>query len=255
MTPSRFLIINADDLGISPEVNEGIFAAYEKGAITDSSLIITGPSAQEAIAMVNNNPLFQVGLHIDLDHLLGWQSPGREQLSRPELTQMLDDLDFSKKIRKEIETQITAFLDTGLIPSHVDTHHHVHGFPPIFESLLEAMGNHGIKTIRFSKKGYALLGREDISITTEQAQEMEDALHQRGIAHPHLLIDPLVPFSLKEIPPGVAELMVHPSMGGDEWRQKDFEMLMDPLFIKTVHDEGIRLIGFSELASSASALI
>jgi predicted glycoside hydrolase/deacetylase ChbG (UPF0249 family) len=167
---------------------------------------------------------------------------------------MMEGPEFAKKVKKEIDEQITAFLDTGLIPSHVDTHHHVHGFPRIFESLLESMDNHGIKAIRFSKQGYILLSREDIPITEEQAQRMEDTLRTQGIAYPHQLIDPLFPFSLHELPAGVAELMVHPSMGGDEWRQRDFEMLMDPHFMKTVHDEGIRLIGFSELASSASAL-
>ena len=166
---------------------------------------------------------------------------------------MMDSPDFTKKVREEIDEQMTAFLDKGLTPSHVDTHHHVHGFPQVFEPLLEAMDSHGIKAIRFSKKGYALLGREDILITPEQAQEMADALRERAISHPHLLIDPLRPFSLTEIPRGVTELMVHPGMGGDQWRQKDLEMLMDPLFMKTVHDEDIRLIGFSELAASASA--
>jgi len=255
MTPSRFLIINADDLGSSPEVNRGICVAHEKGVITDSSLLIKGPSAQEAIALIKKNPAFPVGLHIDLDPVLGWESPGRERLSRPELMQMLDDPDFSKKIRNGIETQITAFLDTGLTPSHVDTHHHVHGFPHIFECLLEAMDRYGIKALRFSNKGYTLLSREDITITTEQAQKMEGALREQGIAYPDLLIDPLFPFSLHELPDGVAELMVHPSMGGDEWRQRDFAMLMNPHFMKTVHDEGIKLISFSELASTASTLI
>jgi len=167
---------------------------------------------------------------------------------------MMDSPDFTKKVKKEIDEQMTAFLDTGLTPSHVDTHHHVHGFPQIFEPLLEAMDDHGIQAIRFSKKGYALLGREDILITAEQAQGMEDALRERAISHSHLLIDPLRPFSLTEIPQGVTELMVHPSMGGDQWRQKDLEMLMDPLFMKTVHDEGIQLISFSDLVSSRSAL-
>ena len=254
MIPSRFLIINADDLGISSEVNEGIFAAYERGAVTDSSLLMKGPSAQQAIAMVKNNPAFPVGIHIDLDPLLGWESPGKERFTRQALLLMMEDPEFTKKVTEEIDVQITAFLNTGLTPSHVDTHHHVHGFPRIFELLSEALDRYGIKAIRFSKKGYVLLGREDILITEKQAQEMEDALRQRGIAHPHLLIDPLRPFSLRELPSGVTELMVHPSMGGDEWRQKDFEMLTDPHFMKTVEDEGIRLIGFSELASSASAL-
>jgi len=167
---------------------------------------------------------------------------------------MLDDPDFSKKVKQEIDEQITAFLDEGLTPSHVDTHHHVHGFHQIFEALLETMDDHGIKAVRFSKQGYALLGREGIPIAAEAAQGMEEALRTRAISHPDLLIDPLVPFSLTEIPRGVTELMVHPSMGGDGWRQKDLEMLMDPLFMGTVRDEGIQLISFSELASSRSPL-
>ena len=174
MNPSRFLIINADDLGFSPEVNKGIFAAYEKGVVTDSSLLITGPSVQEAVAMVKNDPSLQVGLHIDLDPLLGWSSPGRERFTRQELLQMMEDPEFITKIRKEIDAQITAFLDTGLTPSHLDTHHHVHGFPCIFEALVEALDSYKIKAIRFSKQGYALLGREDISITAEQENGDED---------------------------------------------------------------------------------
>ena len=254
MTPSRFLIINADDLGISPEVNRGIFMAYEKGGITDSSFLIKGPYVHQALEMIKKEPSFQVGIHIDLDPLLGWESPGIERLPRQKLLEMMNEPDFIKKIKQEIDTQMTAFLDAGLIPSHIDTHHHVHGFTPIFESLVEAMSRHNIRAIRFSKKGYSLLGREEISITAAHAQWMEDALREKKIIHPDHLIDPLFPFSLKEIPQGVSELMVHPSMGGDQWRQRDFEMLRDPLFLSTVKDQGIQLIGFAELASSSAAL-
>jgi hypothetical protein len=254
MTPSRFLIINADDLGISPEVNRGIADAFEKGMITDSSLLIKGPYAQQALEMIKKTPSFQVGIHIDLDPLLGWESPGIERLPRQKLLAMMNEPEFIKEIKQEIDKQMTAFLEKGLIPSHIDTHHHVHGFTPIFESLVEAMSRYNIKAIRFSKKGYSLLGREEIRITTEQAQWMEDTLHKRKIMHPHHLFDPIIPFSLKEISPGVSELMVHPSMGGDQWRQRDFEMLMDPVFMKAVKDQGIQLIGFSDLAFSPAAL-
>jgi predicted glycoside hydrolase/deacetylase ChbG (UPF0249 family) len=253
MIPSRFLIINADDLGISPEVNRGIFIAYENRVVTDASLLIKGPYTREAIEMIKKEPSFQVGIHIDLDPLLGWKSPGIERLPRKKLLEAMKERDLIEKIKKEIDKQITAFLDAGLVPSHIDTHHHVHGFPQIFELLVEAMGRYGIQAIRFSKKGYSLLGREDIPLTTAQAQRMEGILRKRKIVHPHHLIDPLFPFSLKELPAGVAELMVHPSRGGDQWRQRDFEMIRDPLFMGTVHDEGIQLIGFADLTSSAVA--
>jgi predicted glycoside hydrolase/deacetylase ChbG (UPF0249 family) len=254
MTPSRFLIINADDLGISLEVNRGIFIAYEKGVITDSSLLIKGPYAQQALKMIKKNPPFQVGIHIDLDPLLGWKSPGIERLPRQKLLAQMNEADFIKQIKQEVDKQMTAFLDAGLIPSHIDTHHHVHGFPRIFEVLVDAMGRHNMKAIRFSKDGYSLLGRDGIRITTEQVHWMEDALREKKIMHPHLFIDPIIPFSLKEIPAGVSELMVHPSMGGDQWRQRDFEMLVDPRFIGTVKDEDIQLIGFADLSSSSATL-
>jgi predicted glycoside hydrolase/deacetylase ChbG (UPF0249 family) len=252
MTVSRFLIINADDLGLSHEVNRGIFTAYEHGVVTDSSLLIKGACSQEAITMIKEFPGFPVGIHIDLDPLLGWGSPGKEQFSRQELHQIMNESSFVKKIQHEINEQIGAFLDTGLIPSHIDTHHHVHGFPRIFETLMEAIDRYGIKAIRFSKTGYALMGRADILVTQETAQWMEDALRQRRIKYPHLLLDPLTPFSIEALPPGVTELMVHPSSGRDVWRQKDSAMLMDPSFIQTVGEEGIELISFSALKSFLS---
>src|SRR4030042_6553328 len=245
MIPSRFVIINADDLGFSPEINRGIFAAYEKGVVTDASLLIKAQFSREAIKVISSTPSFHVGIHINLDPLLGWESPGREKFSRQALHRMLNDPSFIRKIKKEISEQIEAFLDTGLIPSHIDAHHHVHGFPQIFEPLVEAMGRHGIKAIRFSKKGYPLLGREDILLTTETAQRMEDMLRKKRIVYPHHFIDPLFPFSLQELSAGVTELMVHPGTQGDQWRQKDFELLMTTSFMKTVRDEGIDLISFS----------
>jgi predicted glycoside hydrolase/deacetylase ChbG (UPF0249 family) len=254
MIPSRFLIINADDLGISPEVNRGIFTAYEKGIVTDSSLLIKRPSAQEAIDIIKKDPAFRVGIHIDLDPLLGWRSPGKERYPRRKLLTMMNEAEFASKVKKEIQEQTKAFLDTGLIPSHIDTHHHVHGFPRIFEILLEVMNNYDIGAIRFSKKGYSLLGREDILIPPETAQWMETMLQDRKIVYPHYLFDPLISFSLKELSSGVSELMVHPSLGGDPWRKKDYEMLMNPLFIDTVREEKIELMSYSELKSSLSSL-
>jgi predicted glycoside hydrolase/deacetylase ChbG (UPF0249 family) len=254
MTLSRFLIINADDLGISPQVNQGIFFGYEKGVVTDSSLLIKGPYVREAIEQIKRTPSFQVGLHVDLDPLLGWESPGIERLPRQKLLKQMNEPAFIKQVKQEIDNQVTAFLDAGLIPSHIDTHHHVHGFLRIFELLVDEMDRHGIQAIRFSKRGYSLLGREEIALTAEHAQWMEDALRKRKILHPRQLIDPIFPFSLKEIPTGVSELMVHPGIGGDQWRQRDFERLMDPLFMSTIQDQGIQLIGFVGLASFSAAL-
>ena len=254
MSSSRYLIVNADDLGISSEVNRGVFLAHEEGVVTDSSLLIRGPCSKEAFETVKHIPSFQVGLHIDLDALLGWESPGKERLPRQELLRLMNDPGFLRRVREDIDEQIRSFLDEGLTPSHVDTHHHVHGFPQIFWPLLEVMERYGIKTLRFSRNGYHLMGREDILITSQTASWMERTLHQKEIVCPDHFIDPLLPFSLKECSNGVTELMVHPSTGGESWRIKDFDMLMNPLFMTHLRQEGIELISFSDLRDSLSWL-
>jgi hypothetical protein len=42
------LIIMADDLGIAPERDEGIFAAFENGIVTSASLFVNGSTSREA---------------------------------------------------------------------------------------------------------------------------------------------------------------------------------------------------------------
>ena len=44
----RELIVTADDLGYSAERDAGIFEAFERGIVTQASLLVTGPTAAAA---------------------------------------------------------------------------------------------------------------------------------------------------------------------------------------------------------------
>ena len=61
-------ILNADDLGLAPAIDEGIFTAHRDGCLTSASLSIVGPSAEEAIATARDHP--------ELGPI--WQASGRE---------------------------------------------------------------------------------------------------------------------------------------------------------------------------------
>ena len=39
----KYLIVNADDFGISPEVTKGIIEAFKNGIVTDTSILICSP--------------------------------------------------------------------------------------------------------------------------------------------------------------------------------------------------------------------
>ena len=67
MSNPRFLIVNADDLGLSPVVNEGIFRAHRDGIVTSSSLMVRQAAAAEAASGLSCNPGLAVGLHLDFE--------------------------------------------------------------------------------------------------------------------------------------------------------------------------------------------
>src|SRR5262245_49393598 len=66
MQQSRYLIVNADDFGLSPNINHGIIHAHEHGIVTSTSFMVRWPAAVEAAAYARTHPTLGVGLHVDL---------------------------------------------------------------------------------------------------------------------------------------------------------------------------------------------
>jgi predicted glycoside hydrolase/deacetylase ChbG (UPF0249 family) len=119
----RTLIINADDLGLSHGVNDGILEAHTRGVVTSASLMVHAPAAREAAALAASHPELSVGLHFVDD------------------TPALDDAGHAAE---EFGSQLESFRRlTGRDPTHVDSHHHVHardGRISTFGRLVEPLG-------------------------------------------------------------------------------------------------------------------
>jgi predicted glycoside hydrolase/deacetylase ChbG (UPF0249 family) len=99
MTEPRFLIVNADDLGLSAAVNTGIFDAHEEGIVTSASLMVGRPAATAAAEALAEHPSLAVGLHLE-----------------PE----------------DCRAQLERFRElVGCDPTHVDSHKHVHETEPV----------------------------------------------------------------------------------------------------------------------------
>jgi hypothetical protein len=62
---ARFLIVNADDFGLSEGVNRGIIEAHERGIVTSASLMVRNRPPRGG-AIRANQPRLSVGLHVDL---------------------------------------------------------------------------------------------------------------------------------------------------------------------------------------------
>lgn len=127
----RYLIVNADDFGLSAGVNRGIIECFERGIVTSASLMVRWPAAAEAAAYAKQNRNISIGLHADLGE---WVLRNGEW----ELLYKVVDAEDTKSIETEIVRQFAAFRRLlGRDPSHLDSHQHVHRNEPARSIMLK----------------------------------------------------------------------------------------------------------------------
>lgn len=154
----RDLIINADDFGMSVEVNAGIKRGIEAGIINNVSLMVNLPAFDEAVDFLRNHSEVSVGLHFnttegkpllpptEVDSLL------REDDSFFYWTTLIPRLIFGAakiaQIENEFLAQYRKLKATGLKITHIDSHHHLHLFPPLFNFITRFADQEGIYSLR-----------------------------------------------------------------------------------------------------------
>lgn len=62
----RRLIINADDLGMSAEVNAQIEKGITLGVLTSSSLMANAPEFNDGVRIAKQYPRVSVGVHLNI---------------------------------------------------------------------------------------------------------------------------------------------------------------------------------------------
>lgn len=147
------LVINADDLGLHPRIDEGIFQGHSTGVVTSATLLATGPTAQGATRRAKREGL-PVGLHLCLTtHLtpaaktsdVRWLAPGgRFRRNWAELSlAWLSRLVPRDEVELEFRAQVARARDLGVEIDHLDTHQHLHllpGLTAIVEELASELG-------------------------------------------------------------------------------------------------------------------
>ena len=62
----KYLILNADDFGMTRGVNQGIIRAHREGILTSTTLMANGPAFDDAVEQIAANPKLGVGCHLVL---------------------------------------------------------------------------------------------------------------------------------------------------------------------------------------------
>jgi hypothetical protein len=159
------VIINADDLGLSQEVNEATFDLMSKRIATSATIMANGPSVLSAIEGSKRFPACSFGVHLNLTEFRPLsRSEGLKELlgENGEFSGLLEQAPGSiKKTRKLLSAmadewcrQIDRLQEAGVQISHLDSHQHVHTIPFVFPVLKYIQAKYGIRKVRSTRNVY-----------------------------------------------------------------------------------------------------
>lgn len=221
--PSK-VIVNADDFGLNAHTNAVILHAFQAGLISSATAMANMP-AFAAACMMAQHPVLKgrVGLHFNLTY---GRPLSKAILAETRLCSAQGEFEMGLKrrtlrlsraeraaIQQELEAQWQHCLDNGLVPSHVDSHQHVHNIWPIGEVVARFARSKGVpvrlarnvgNNIGLAKRVFkALLNRRIRQLSGATADYVcTPADLKAGLAPEH----------------GILEVVAHPSaLGGKDF--------------------------------------
>ena len=213
----RYLIVNADDLGLGPGVDRGILEAHARGIVTSASLMVDTPWSAEAASLARATPRLSVGLHVVLPAAPGADAAG-DQLRRQ-------------------HARFASLM--GRPPTHIDSHHNAHRDPRVLERFLEFARDAGLplrghSPVRYFSSFYGQWG---------------------GESHPeHIGVESLTRMLANEIGEGITELSCHPGYADPREpssyaleREVEVRTLCDARIRTALSAHGITLVSYHDL--------
>ena len=175
------LVINADDFGMTPEISRGIIQAHRTGIVTSTSLLGNCADLESARALLADAPTLGVGIHLSLigghpvsdpARLPSLTDGGGRFLTRSSefFARWLKGQIDEGEVDRELDAQIARARAAGIVPDHLDTHHHLGFLPAVGRAMEAAAHRHGITGIR------TLFEKPTLSWVAEPARGLEAGL-------------------------------------------------------------------------------
>ncbi|GEM_PF-384538 len=153
MTRTR-VIVNADDFGMSRGITDGIIFTHRYGIVTSTSLVANMPAAEYALERVAKFPNLGVGVHLNIcagkpilpinkvRSLVG--SDGQFHPPRVLIRRLCNGGVRQREIFAEFCAQIRWMKHRGYVPTHADSHHHMHLYPAAVLPFVHALKSEGL---------------------------------------------------------------------------------------------------------------
>ncbi|HEU4421853.1 MAG TPA: ChbG/HpnK family deacetylase [Pilimelia sp.] len=157
----KLLIVNADDYGLTEAIARGILRAHREGVVTSTSVLAVGPALGRTARWLADHPRLATGAHLAL---VGEDPPLLTRREIPTLVTRTGGFPHTwqgflaraaagRVDPADVEREFTAQLerltrDHGLRLTHVDTHQHLHLWPPVAAAVIAAARRWQIGAVR-----------------------------------------------------------------------------------------------------------
>ena len=273
--------MNADDFGLSEGINRAILSAYKNGILRSTSLMANGSAFEDAVQIAKENPGLGVGIHISLvaepcvaplDDVIGLADkngllpPSYGSFAKAYLMKKIS----TPAIKAEIAAQVKKILDTGIEPTHIDSHQHLHIMPGIIEAVIDAAESAKIKVIRIpnerggvnqsalSVRGaqlWVLTHLSEIAARKAEHAGLQHASHFWGLSVSGQMNEHNLALTVSRLRDGVNEVMCHPGFSDPktadkyQWGYKwddEASALCSSAIIERVKDSSVKLASFAD---------
>ncbi|MDY7989858.1 ChbG/HpnK family deacetylase [Paenibacillus polymyxa] len=279
MILGKFIIVNADDFGLSRGVTKGILQAHINGLVTSTTVMMNQFYTEEALREIEYFPELSVGVHLVVNKGIPVSSINLVKSLVDESGYFLKDtfdvrhLLISEELFTEFCAQIDKFIKiTKKKPSHIDCHHWSILYPDFFRTYLKVAQKYNIpaRNPLFNFKHNSeivplLLGPFHQLISDEYVFSIKRKLSNSKVPHPDYFVASFYDSNVSinylrnifmNIKEGVTEIMTHPGYVDDtlnssyvNQREYELEILTSPILKKVIEDNKIQLVNYNYLVS------
>lgn len=158
------LIVTADDLGLTTEINQGILKAHTQGLVRSAALLANGKATAEALRLCRAHPHLEIGVHLGI--VEGYALSGRRSSLTDPLSYFGDGrpclhrgwpwflrrycrgaIDLAE-LEAELDLQITRLRDSVGALAFANGTQHLHLLPSVLSVVLKLLAKHGIPALR-----------------------------------------------------------------------------------------------------------
>ncbi len=269
------VVINADDLGLHPRIDEGILRAHAEGVVTSATVLATGRNVSDAVARARAQKL-PLGVHLCLTtHLkpaapasdVRWLAPGGRfrkdwrEFSAAWVGQLIP----AEEVALELKAQLETVRGLGVEVDHLDTHQHLHLLPGI-RRLVEALAVEQGLPVRWPVERpsvrWLLRPRSAVksvllsSMAGIRREGQARRIRSHGVFDSGAIDEKALLRLLKRLGSGRHEIVCHPGLApgvvveDPDWRygwETEFAAVCSPRVRALIKERGIELCSFGQL--------